>query len=101
MDIDAPGLGVAQSVTRGGDGLVLQFPSASRSLAFSAGIRGGGRVVAPGSDSRVGRTGKYHGEQSLSPVSGISGGALFQSAVLVRMLDVQGPSPATTGRQGT
>ena len=47
-----------------------------------------------------GTTGKRHREQSWNRGSGVSEGVLFQSTILVRMLGVQGSSPATTGRQG-
>ena len=100
MDIDPPGLGLAQLVTRGRDALVLQFPSADRPIAFSTNIYGGGRVVLSGSDSCMGRIRKCHWEQSLNCSSRISEGALFQGTVLVRILGVQGSSPAMTGRQG-
>lgn len=100
MDIDPPGLGVAQSVTGGRDALVPQFSSANRPIAFSTNIHGGDRVVLSGSNYCMGTTAKHHREQSPNCSSGISEGALFQCTVLVQTLSIQGSSPATTGRQG-
>lgn len=76
MEIDPPVLGLAQPVTRGRDALVLQISSADRPVAFSTSTHGGGRVV-PSIDSCMGRTGKYHREQSLNCSSRISEGAFI------------------------
>lgn len=45
MEIDPPGLGLAQPVARGRYVLVLQISSADRRVAFSTSTHGGGRVV--------------------------------------------------------